>query len=73
MDECDIAQERIDAHLSNLIAEHQYKLAHAVSDFEPGRCRNCEDRLDDGRVYCDADCARDFHDRQRMSKRAGRI
>ena len=51
------------------IEEHQYQLNHAVSAFELGRCRNCEEKLDDSRVFCDADCASDFESRQRASKR----
>ncbi len=72
MDELDYAQERIDAHLANLIAEHQYQIGHAVSAYPAGECRNCQAKLDDGRAYCDKDCADDFAERQRMSKRRGR-
>ena len=51
------------------IEEHQYQLNHAVIAFELGRCRNCEEKLDDSRAFCDADCAADFESRQRASKR----
>ena len=51
------------------IEEHQYQLNHAVSAFELGRCRNCEEKTDDSRAFCDADCAADFESRQRASKR----
>ena len=43
MDECDIAQERIDAEMANRIREHQYQLGHAVSaaDIESETCDGC--------------------------------
>lgn len=73
MDELDYAKERIDAHLANLIAEHQYQIGHAVSAFEIGRCRNCNDKTDDSRAYCTVEC-RDDHQqaRMKMEKRRGR-
>ena len=51
------------------IEEHQYQLNHAVSALELGRCRNCEEKTDDSRAFCDADCAADFESRQSASKR----
>lgn len=56
----DDANERADKWLAAQIEEHQYQLSHAVSAFEIGRCRNCDEKLDDGRNYCDENC-RDDH------------
>ncbi len=36
---------------------------------DTGRCRNCAERLDDGRAFCDADCATDFDIRTKSDKR----
>jgi hypothetical protein len=56
----DDANERADKWLTAQIEEHQYMMGHAVSAFEAGRCRNCDEKLDDGRNYCDENC-RDDH------------
>ena len=68
-DEADIANDYQQKWLEAQLSEHQYQLNHAVSAFELGRCRNCEEKLDDSRVSCDADCASDFESRQRANKR----
>ena len=65
----DMASAHEQRWLEAQIEEHQYQLNHAVSAFELGRCRNCEEKLDDSRVFCDADCASDFESRQRSDKR----
>lgn len=71
-DECDIASEREQAWLSAQIEEHAYQHKREAIALTTGECRNCQAKLDDGRAYCDKDCATDFNDRQRMSKRVGR-
>ena len=71
-DIADIANDRRDTELENLIAEHIYQLGHAVSAYEVGRCRNCGDKTDDSRAFCDLDCSRDFEDRQRADRRNGK-
>ena len=71
-DECDIANDRAQAELENRIAEFQWQLGHAVSAYEPGRCRNCSDKIDDGRAFCDQDCMRDWDDRQKAENRNGK-
>ena len=71
-DEIDIANERRDQELANRIANFQYQLEHAVSTFEAGRCRNCDDKLDDGRNYCDETCRDDHLERIKAEKRRGR-
>lgn len=71
-DEADVGNEYMEKWLSAQLAEHTYQLNHAVSAYPVGECRNCQTKLDDGRAYCDKDCADDFAERQRMSKRRGR-
>ena len=71
MDEADYGNERAQAMLEAAIQEHQYQLNHAVSAFPVGECRNCQTKLDDGRAYCDKECADDFFNRQQMNKRKG--
>ena len=68
-DFADIGSDYTERSLEAQIEEHQYQLNHAVSAFELGRCRNCEEKLDDSRVFCDSDCASDFESRQRSDKR----
>lgn len=63
----DCAEKWLAAH----IEEHQYQTNLASIVFGYGRCRNCDKALDDGRSYCDRDCAADFEKRQRASKRNG--
>jgi len=63
-DECDIANDRRDAELDYLINEHRYQLERAQA-FEMGRCRNCAERLDDGRAYCDQFCRDDHSNRMK--------
>ena len=68
----DDANERAEKWLNAQIEEHQYQLEHAVSAFEAGRCRNCDDKLDDGRNYCDETCRDDHWERIKAEKRRGR-
>lgn len=68
-DECDIASEHEQKWLQGRIEEHQYQLNHAVSAFDTGRCRNCDERIDDGRSFCDRDCAADFSERVKADAR----
>lgn len=69
VDFADIGSDYTERWLEAQIEEHQYQINHAVSAFELGRCRNCEEKTDDSRAFCDADCASDFESRQRASKR----
>ena len=71
-DEVDFANERRDVELAARIAEMQYQLGHAVNAFELGRCRNCNEKLDDGRAFCDASCRQDFEDRLAADRRNGK-
>ena len=68
-DFADIGSDYTERWLEAQIEEHQYQLNHAVSAFELGRCRNCEEKTDDSRAFCDVDCAADFESRQRANKR----
>lgn len=71
-DFADIGSDYTERWLEAQLSEHAYQLNHAVSAFEVGRCRNCEERLDDGRAFCNSECRTDFEDRQRAEKRRGR-
>lgn len=57
--------------IADKIAEHRHQLSIATIQYEQGRCRNCNDKLDDGRAYCDKDCADDHANRIRADKRRG--
>jgi hypothetical protein len=71
MDEIDIASERYEAWLQNRIDEAQYQLGHAVSAHD-GLCKNCAERLDDGRPYCNSSCRDDHQERIRLSRMNGK-
>ncbi len=68
----DDANDRAAKWLNAQIEEHQWQLEHAVSAFESGRCRNCDDKLDDGRNYCGEECRNDHWERIKAEKRRGR-
>ena len=70
-DFADIGSDYTERWIEGVLDEHRHQQSIAET-FEAGRCRNCAEKLDDGRAFCDADCAKDFSDRQRMSKRNGR-
>jgi len=67
----DDANDRAAKWLDAQISEHQYQLEHAVSAFEVGRCRNCDDKLDDGRNYCDETFRNDHQKRMADEARNG--
>lgn len=71
-DDVDIANDRRDAKLANRIAEFQWQLNHAVNAYPVGECRNCAEKLDDGRAFCDEACRTDWDDRQRAARRNGK-
>lgn len=73
MDEADYGNERAAAMLEATLQEHQYALSHAVSAYPIGECRNCSTKLDDGRAFCDPECAKDFEYRQKMNKHRGKL
>lgn len=68
----DDANERAAKWLNAQIEEHQYQMGHAVSAFEVGSCRNCDDKLDDSRNYCDETCRDDHWERIKAERRRGR-
>lgn len=72
-DEVDIANERRDQELANIINEFRYKLENPTVVFNSGHCRNCDETLDDGRAYCDSECASDFENRQLAIRRNGSL
>lgn len=71
-DFADIGSDYTERWLEAQLSEHQYQLTHAVSAFEIGRCRNCYDKTDDGRSYCNEDCRNDHQDRLKADKRNGK-
>ena len=66
-DFADIGSDYTERWLTAQIEEHAYQQAHA-SSFEIGRCRNCNDKTDDSRTFCDFDCAQDYSRREKMEK-----
>lgn len=70
-DFADIGSDYTERWLEGVLEEQRHQLSQA-KEFEIGRCRNCDDKIDDGRSYCDEDCCRDFEDRQRADKRNGK-
>ena len=71
-DELDFSQERQLELMENRIREHQWQLGHAVSAYEPGRCRNCNEPVPEGHAFCDKDCSRDWSERLAAEKRNGK-
>lgn len=71
-DEADLGNDAMERWLEAQISEHQWQLNHAVSAYPVGECRNCSERLDDGRAFCDDACRTDWDDRQRAAKRNGK-
>ena len=59
--------------IADKIAERRRKMEVPAQAFEIGRCRNCSDKLDDGRLFCDSDCCADFSERERITKRQWRF
>ena len=72
MDEADYGSEREQKMLQAALEEHQWQLNHAISAYPIGECRNCQEKLDDGRAFCTEDCRNDFQDRERIAKRQWR-
>ena len=69
-DVIDDANERAEKWLTAHIEEHVYQMSVAAV-FNSGRCRNCDEALDDGQAYCDSECASDFEKRQHSIRRNG--
>lgn len=57
------------------IEEHAYQLSQAGNEwpYGLGKCKNCGESIDDGRAYCDLDCAKDFQARQKLNHVSGGI
>lgn len=66
----DDANDRAEKWLTAHIEEHVYQMSVAAV-FNSGHCRNCDETLDDGRAYCDMECALDFEKRQHANRRNG--
>ena len=71
-DDFDYSQERQLELMENRIREHQYQLGHAVSAYEPGRCRNCNDPVPEDRGFCCPECRDDWTDRLAAERRNGK-
>lgn len=73
-DEADIGNERAEIMLSDLIAEARYQLTKPSNDwpYGEGRCKNCGDKLDDTRPYCDEPCRDDYWERIKSESRNGK-
>lgn len=71
MDEADRGNDYMEKWLNSQITKHQNQL-NQMGAFEIGRCRNCDERIDDGRAFCDLACREDFDDRMRANKRNGK-
>ena len=69
-DFADIGSDYTERWLEGVLDERRHQQSIAAS-YESGRCRNCAERLDDGRAYCDEDCRNDHQDRLKMSKYTG--
>lgn len=67
-DEIDRANDHLERWLQGRIEEYQHQLNQMV-DTEQGRCRNCQEKLDDGRAYCDEYCRDDFQYRLAANRR----
>lgn len=69
-DPADIAQERIENIVAGGIAIAQER-ARVRSLVPCNSCYYCEAYLNDGVVFCDSDCQRDYHYEQRRKKDMG--
>ena len=58
--------------IADKIAEQRRQMAVTNQSFEDGRCRNCLDKTDDGRNYCDDECRNDHQSRVASDKRNGK-
>ena len=63
----DDANDRAERWLTAQIEEHAYQQSRSTA-YETGRCRNCNERIDDGRAFCDDACRNDFQHREKMEK-----
>lgn len=68
-DPIDAGSALAETWMADRIAEHRYQMTKEAKQYDTGRCRNCAERLDDGRAFCDADCATDFDIRTKSDKR----
>ena len=71
-DPIDAGSALAETWLADRIAEHRYQLERTAKQYEAGRCRNCNDVLDDGRAYCDRECLDDHSNRMKAEKRRGK-
>lgn len=58
--------------IAEKIAQQRRDSEAQAQSFDAGRCRNCSEKLDDGRNYCDEDCRNDHQMRITSDKRNGR-
>lgn len=70
-DFADIGSDYTERWLEGAIEERKHQASIAPT-YETGRCRNCNDKIDDGRAYCDQDCRDDHSERMRAEMRRGK-
>lgn len=70
-DFADIGSDYTERWLEGAIEERRHQ-ASIAQQFEIGRCRNCDDKLDDGRSYCNNECRDDHSARMQAEKRMGK-
>lgn len=61
MDDADLADVRIRSMIESAREEAAHQLTKMA--VATGHCLNCGEDLDDGRRFCDKDCADDWHKR----------
>lgn len=61
-DEADRANDTLEKMLDGWRNEVAYQLRHSIQP--TGNCLNCDERLDDGRRWCDTDCRNDWERRK---------
>ena len=72
-DPIDAGCAQAETWLADKIAEHRYQMTKEATQYDAGRCRNCNEKMDDGRAYCDEECRDDHANRMKAEKRRGRI
>ena len=58
--------------IADKIAEQRRQMEVPAQAFEMGRCRNCLDKTDDSRNYCNDECRNDHQARIASDKRNGK-
>ena len=70
-DFADIGSDYTERWLEGALDEQRHQQSIAANH-EQGRCRNCAERLDDRRNYCNEECRNDHQSRIASDKRNGK-